>query len=193
MIQEKIVYQGKIIEVVEQAVQVGDKLRTFEKARRSPGTRTLVHATSTSRYLLTKEFRHETQGYDYRLPGGKVFDRLEDYNQFLATTDNSIEGILIEAKRGAMQELREEVGLCIESDQLKHLYTSVCGATVEWDLYYFICAVANENLAAQELEEGEDISVGWYTTEEVRELALSPQTMSEDRSAAVLLRSLQSD
>ena len=191
MTQEKIVYQGKIIEVVEQEILLGGKLKTFEKARRAPGTRTLVRSQSTGKYLLTKEFRHETQGYDYRLPGGKVFDRLEDYNHFLATTKFSSKDMLTEAKRGAIRELREEAGLRINPEQLQHIYTSVCGATVEWDLYYFTCEVEDEALSVQALEDDEDISTAWYTAGAAMELALAPGVMSEDRSVAVLLRALQ--
>lgn len=80
--QEKIVYQGKIIEVVQQTRKTGDTEKLFEFARRSPGTRLIVR--SGDKVLLTKEYRTETGNWDYRLPGGKVFDTLEEYNRFLA-------------------------------------------------------------------------------------------------------------
>ncbi|MEI8091899.1 MAG: hypothetical protein WCG98_06930 [bacterium] len=31
--------------------------------------------------MLTKEFRKELDDFDYRLPGGKVFDTLNEYNE----------------------------------------------------------------------------------------------------------------
>ena len=60
--QETILYQGKIFAIVQQ--NVGGK--SFEIARRSPGTRLLI--PKDGRILLTKERRHEYNTYDYRLP-----------------------------------------------------------------------------------------------------------------------------
>ncbi len=67
---ERILYQGRIIEVVEQAMQIGKEIAVFERARRSPGTRLLI-SSSAGNILLTREYRSEVGGYDYRLPGGK--------------------------------------------------------------------------------------------------------------------------
>jgi ADP-ribose pyrophosphatase len=79
--------------------------------------------------LLTKEYRKELKGYDYRLPGGKVFDTLAEYNK---NKKNIKKYALIAAKR----ECEEEVGLIPQT--LKLYYISTAGATVEWDLHYFI-------------------------------------------------------
>ncbi len=76
---ERIVYSGKIFEIVRQPMKIGAKVVDFEIARRSPGVRMLV--VRDGRILLVKEFRTEHDGFDYRLPGGKVFDSLRDYKR----------------------------------------------------------------------------------------------------------------
>jgi ADP-ribose pyrophosphatase len=179
---EKIEYQGRVIEVVEQPMQVGEKIKTFEFARRSPGTRMVV-VSPEGKILLSKEYRTETQNVDYRLPGGKVFDTLEEYNQFLKSGQNILEA----AERGVKKEAEQEAGIKIST--AKHVYTSKCGATVVWDLYYFI-VTDYEELSGQNLEEGESIEKVWVAQEEAEEICLSGQ-MQEDRSVAVLLRHLR--
>ncbi len=167
-----ILFQGKIIEVVQ------DGKREF--ARRSPGTRLLI--VKDDQILLTKEYREELKDFDYRLPGGKVFDRLVEYNRFVESGGD----ILQVALEAAKKEAREEVG--IETIDIKHIWTSFCGATVVWDLYYFVVSQFT-TLQAQSLEEGENIKPEWHSFKEAKQLALSGK-MSEDRSVAVLLRFL---
>ncbi len=167
-----VLYQGKIIEVIQ------DGKREF--ARRSPGTRLLI--VKDNQILLTKEYREELKDFDYRLPGGKVFDTLTEYNQFIESGND----ILIIAQEAAIKEAREEVG--IEAIDIKYIWTSVCGATIVWDLYYFLVSQFTE-LESQTLEEGENINPVWFTYEETKQLALS-EKMQEDRSVAVLLRFL---
>ena len=78
---EKVVFQGKIFEIVNQPMNLGGKIVQFEIARRSPGIRLLI--VDKNKILLAKEFRHEQKEWDYRLPGGKVFDTLGEYNTAL--------------------------------------------------------------------------------------------------------------
>jgi len=46
------------------------------------------------------------------------------------------------AKEGAIKEAREEVG--VEVKDISFLHKSVCGATVVWDLYYFVVKDFNQ-------------------------------------------------
>lgn len=177
--EQKVAYQGKIVEIVQQDFQVAGKIKTFEIARRAPGTR-LIIMSPEGRILITKEYRNETKNYDYRLPGGKVFDSLVEYNEFL----KSGKLILPEAEVAARKEASEECGIDVES--LECFAVSKCGATIEWDLYYFIVDRYKMH-ATQRLEAGEDIEVNWLSYNEVRDLCLSGR-MQEDRSVAVLLR-----
>ncbi len=177
---ERITHQGQIVEVVQCDVEVAPgKIKTFEKARRAPGTR-LIIPTETG-ILLTKEFRHEIGGYDYRLPGGKVFDSLKEYNGFLSSGQD----ILGPATAKAKAEAREEAGVITED--LRHFHTSKCGATVEWDLFYFV--VDQHQRTDQALEEGEDAEVVEVSREEAKRMCLDGR-MDEERSALVLLRYL---
>jgi ADP-ribose pyrophosphatase len=178
---EKITYQGTIIEVVQQEVLVGERTKTFEFARRSPGTRLIIE--KDGKVLLTKEFRRELGSYDFRLPGGKVYDTLEEYNTALQRGVDISEV----AKDAAVREAREEVGVQVKD--ISFLHRSVCGATVVWDLFYFV--VNDFVQTEQELEDGEDISFAFYSKDEVRAMCLDGQ-VSEERSALVLLRHLSS-
>lgn len=178
---EKIAYQGRIIEVVEQPMKAGEKTLTFEFARRAPGTR-LIIPTVDGKLSLTKEYRPEIQDYDYRLPGGKVFDTLKEYNAFRKTGKD----IKAEAERAALKEAREEVGVIAEKAELFAI--SKCGATVEWDLYYFIVSEYTE-ADEQALEEGEHIVVVPTKIEDARAMCLDGR-IQEERSALMLLRYL---
>ena len=105
---EEIVYQGKMIEVVHETVLLNGKELILEKGRRAPGVRLLIK-TPNGGFLITKEERHSI-GLDYRLPGGKVFDSLTEYNEFLKDENNS-EKILEKAKETAIKEGIEEAGI----------------------------------------------------------------------------------
>ncbi len=176
---EKITHQGRIIEVVQKEVERNGKVQSFEFVRRSPGVRLII--SKGDKILLSKEFRHEINGYDYRLPGGKVFDSLEEYNKAIKTNADINE----EAKNAAVKEAREEVG--IEVKDIYFFHKSICGATVVWDLFYFVVKDFNE--VPQQLEEGEDITAEFVDREKVKEMCLNG-TIREERSALVLLRFL---
>lgn len=177
---EKIVYQGKIIEIVQYPVLMNGKEKIFEKARRSPGVRLIIE-TPEGNFILNKEIRYELKDVDFRLPGGKVFDRLEDYNNFLEMGGD----LSAKAKEAAMLEAQQEVG--IKPLEIEHLTISRCGATVDWDLIYFI--VKKYEKVKHELEEGEDIENVEVSLEILKEWALSGKIL-EDRSVDVILKYL---
>ena len=176
---EKVTYQGKIIEVVEKEVEQDGKIQTFEFARRSPGTRLII--PKGDKIILSKEFRHELGKYDYRLPGGKVFDSLSEYNKALEQNVDISES----AKNAAIKEAREEAG--VEVKDIYFFHKSVCGATVMWDLFYFV--VNDFDQVSQELEAGEDITIESVDCDKVKEMCLNGM-INEERSALVLLRYL---
>ncbi|OGG53353.1 hypothetical protein A2851_00030 [Candidatus Kaiserbacteria bacterium RIFCSPHIGHO2_01_FULL_53_29] len=178
---EKVTYQGKIIEVVEQPMRVGEKTINFEFARRAPGTR-LIIPTHDGKIILTKEYRPEIKDYDFRLPGGKVFDTLKEYNSFLKTNGD----IKAKAHEAAVKEAREEVGIVAGDAELFGI--SKCGTTVEWDLYYFVVRSYTEE-TGQDLEAGEDIAVVPTTLANAKEMCLDGR-IQEERSALMLLRYL---
>lgn len=178
---EKITYQGKMLEVVEQPMQIGEKNVAFEFGRRAPGTR-LIIPLPDSKLLLTREYRTYLNGYDFRLPGGKVLDSLEEYNVFLKTDRDIGE----KAREAAIKEAREEVGLVV--NDLELFAISKCGASFEWELYYFVVKSFTE--AEQQLEHGEDITLAPTPREEIKAMCLDGR-IQEERSALMLLRFLQ--
>jgi 8-oxo-dGTP pyrophosphatase MutT (NUDIX family) len=179
MSNEKTMYSGKIFEVIQKEINLGKTTKIFEIARRSPGTRLLI--IKDKKILIAKEYRHEHKGYDYRLPGGKVFDTLKEYSD--KCKSNNILQFAIDA---AKKECLEETGLIAK--KIKLYYISKAGATIEWDLYYFIVTDFTES--KQQLEEGEDITFEWKTFKEVKKLCLSNK-INEDRTIGILLKYLE--
>jgi hypothetical protein len=75
------------------------------------------------------------------------------------------------------------------SKEIELFSLSTCGASVIWDLYYFVIRQFEEHPDGQHLELGENIELKWVSHEETATLALEG-SIKEDRSAAVLLRFL---
>lgn len=167
---DNVKYHGKIIEVIEEV----HGNRTFEIARRSPGVRAII--VKGGKILLSREFRTETNNYDFRLPGGKVFDRLDDF------CSHKDENLLPYAESAVIKEVFEEVGLIAKNPIL--IKISKAGATINWDLYYF--EIDDFKTDKQHLEDGEDITFSWYTFDEVMKLCRE-NMVQEDRSVGVIL------
>lgn len=176
--QEEIVAKGKIFELVQTTQPDG---RVFEKARRAPGVRIIIANKANKKVLLTKEFRRELNDWDYRLPGGKVFDTLDEFEQHRASGDD----IGAAAKRKAIAEAKEEAGV-VASD-MKQFTISTLGATVEWDLFVFE-AVDWVETNEQELELGEEVETGnWFEFKQAEKMVLEGK-MQEHRVALILLQ-----
>jgi len=182
-VKEEIVYTGHMFELVHMTYKIGEKEVIYEKARRAPGTR-LIIMSKDKKILLVEEYRSELQDWDIRLPGGKVCDSLEEYHAFLQSGTDLVE----KAKTAAKKEALEEVGIIAADADLFSL--STCGASVIWDLYYFVITKYQEDPEGQHLELGENIKIKWVSIEEANKLALDG-SVKEDRSAAVLLRFLE--
>lgn len=180
---EKIVYQGKMIEIVQEtAILPNGKEKLYEYARRGPGVRLIIH-TPDNNFLISKEQRRGI-GIDYRLPGGKVFDSLIEYNDFL-NKDKSPEAMAEEAKKAAIKEAMEESG--IKPIDIELFHKSSCGGMLEWDLYYFVVKKYEE--VGQDPQDEEKIEPQKISKEKLKELAFSGE-MQEDRSVGVILRYL---
>lgn len=173
---EEVVFGGKIGEVVHTTQPDG---RVFERYRRAPGTR-LVIVTPDKKVIMTREHRQETGSVDLRLPGGKVCDSLAEYHNLLASGRNITEA----AAEAAAKEASEEVGVTVRN--LRMLTKASAGATVEWDLYYFMTDEYDENAEGQRLENGEQIERVELSVEEIIQ-AIDNAEMQEWRSVGVLL------
>lgn len=180
----EIIYAaGKIFEIVQIPKPDG---RVFEVARRAPGVRLIVADTTSKKLLLTREHRWELGGHDYRLPGGKVFDTLAEFETFR----KSGKDMLVAATAKAKEEAAEEAG--IEVAEVKLFKKSMLGATVEWDLYIFEATKWQPHKDGQNLKEDEQagIDAQWYAYAEVEKMILSGD-MQEERVALVLLQWLK--
>jgi ADP-ribose pyrophosphatase len=176
---EKIITRGRIFELVALPQPDG---RTFELARRAPGVRVIIPDYKTKKLLLTREYRRELEDWDYRLPGGKVFDTLEEYDAFR----QSKRDIMAPAKAKAMAESAEEAGINVKA--VDFFKKSTLGATVEWDLYIFEATNWSENTHGQSLEKGEQIETGtWVSFTEAKSMILGGK-MQEERVALILLQ-----
>lgn len=180
---EKIAYEGKTFEIIEKQIKAKKRLFKFEVARRSPGVRLII--IRKNKILLTKEFRPELNSFDYRLPGGKVFDTLKEYKQLINKKQNPLDA----AKKAAKKECTEETGLIPKNVKLFQL--SKAGLTVEWDLFYFIIENFSGNIKNQKLEDDEIIYPEWKTFKQAKEFCLNGK-IQEDRSVGVLLKFLSS-
>ncbi len=103
---KKIDYQGKMLQIISWEGSPGIR---YEAAVRAPGVRILCEFVQdeVKKVLLTQEKRRESDGVDYRLPGGKVFNKLSEYNIAL---DNN-EDIAAIALQKAKEEAKEEAGV----------------------------------------------------------------------------------
>jgi len=179
---EEIFAHGKLFELVHLKQDDG---RIFEVARRAPGVRLIIHDEAVGKVLLTKEFRQELNEWDYRLPGGKLFDSLDEFEEFRQSGNDILEA----AKVKAIEEAQQETG--VEITKLEFFKKSVLGATVEWDLYVFEATEWQLHVEGQELEVGEKIEAdNWISYDEARMMALNG-SMAEERIALVLLQWLE--
>lgn len=183
-------YRGRLLRIATQRMGFPDMSeKSFEFAERAPGVRILV--TDGERILLTKEWRSETQNWDHRLPGGKVFDTLE---KFLVEKDKGDEHLQAWALAAARKELSEETSLQMPAESFKNIGRSVAGATVVWDLHYYLVETAKQEgttLPGITTGEGEQTHPEWFTHEQVKALCIEGH-IQEDRTVAALLRYLLS-
>jgi ADP-ribose pyrophosphatase len=178
---EKLLARGRIFELIQEEQPDG---RIFEIARRAPGVRLIIADKKEGKVLLTKEFRRELQEYDFRLPGGKVFDLLEEFESFRASGEN----IQNAAEKQAKVEAAEEAG--IEITDLQLIQKSTLGTTVEWDLYVFEAREWQLHKDGQQLKENEVdhiAGVDFYDYDTVKRMIMNGD-ISEERVALILLR-----
>ena len=178
--EEKRVYSGQIIDVINQDYSDGNITVTFEKAVRAPGVRLFI-INKENKILLTREYRNELDEFDYRFPGGKVFDTK-------AERDAADYSKIVEySEKAAKIECEEETGLIANSLEL--LWVSHAWATVKWDLYYFLVEDFSVSEDGQKLWTWEVITTDWYTMKELIELCKNG-SIKEDRSLWMIFKFL---
>lgn len=180
---EKTLFKEGIFEFVreEKSYTINGESKNIKRlfVRRPPGIRAII-VNEKNEILLSKEYRYELELFDYRLPGGKVFDNLDDYKKAIEEND-----VLENVYKTVAKEVKEEVGISIKNPTL---YTvSHAGSSVVWDLYYFIIKDYEIISDGQELEENEIIDgFVWKSPDEVIKMCLDKQ-IHEERTIGVLL------
>ncbi len=176
-------FTGQLIQVIDRHFEYsknGQKGNfTIEIARRPPGVRLII--VKDNQILLTKEYRSELEDWDYRLPGGKVFDSLDEYLRH-----GEDENVLLKKSIAAvLEEGREEAGIHIRNPQLYHI--AKAGGTIEWDLHYYLVDdfdILSEGAAT---ETTEIIHPKWFSLDQAKAMCLNGD-IKEDRSLGVLLK-----
>lgn len=161
---------------------------------RPPGVRAVI-INDEGKILLNKEYREEYKAFDYRLPGGKVFDDIDTYIHFIADNEKGKEGLekllLQKGCETVVKECYEEVGFKINGSQLINISSN--GYTVDWDLYYFLITDYDILSEGPQYEDGEIIDgYEWFTKEEILQL-WKCRKINEERSSNVLLHMLLDD
>lgn len=157
----------------------------FERAVRAPGSRIII--VKDDKILLQREKRHELNGKtDIRLPGGKVFDSLEEFVAF--------DGDIVEASRQSIaKEALEEAGVVVSPEKLQYIGVDVLGATCSWDLHYWLTEefeMHSDGAQFHGTESDEIEGSFWASFEEAKEIVLDRNKFSESRSATQILRYL---
>lgn len=178
------VFSGNIWQIQQSTEADG---RVFERAIRSPGSRLII--VKDNKILLQREKRHELNGKtDIRLPGGKVFDSLEEFTRF--------DGDIVEASRKSIvKETLEEAGVVVNPEKLQYLGVDILGATCSWDLHYWLAEefeMHSDGAQYHDSEMSEIQGSFWATFEEAKETVLDRNKFSESRSAVQILRFLNS-
>ena len=189
---EQVVYSGKLFQVIKRTEKrhfevLGQRVEKdiqYELVRRPPGVRALL--VQNDKILLNREFRYELDRWDYRLPGGKVFDTTKEYVDALKAGN-----IYVAIENQLKKEVLEEADIRIIDFGLIDI--SHCGFTVEWDLYYFIVDIFEVLPSFYEKHikknEYEYIEHCWMDCPSVYRLCLDGE-ISEKSSAFVLLKYL---
>lgn len=189
---DKVKYEGDLFQVLSRnktfaIAYEGKKFETvlnYEYVKRPPGVRAII--IRDDHILLNKEYRYELNGWDYRLPGGKVFDSQEEYK---TVEDKEIIFKYVEKK--LTEELCEEAEIKIKN--YKFLEISNCGFTVDWDLYYYLVYDFEElpGFYANDIKKNdfEYIQHRWVDLKTAFNYCLDKK-ISEERSSNVLIRYL---
>ncbi len=182
---EKSVFNNGFLEFLEteeeHTINNQKKIIKRKMVRRPPGVRALIlNKNDNQKILLSKEFRYELDKWDYRLPGGKVFDTLDLYKEAIARND-----VQKYVEESVAKEVLEEVGLIVKSQKL--LKISHDGAGVIWDLFYYEIKDYEESLDGAHLEENEFVEgYVWKSFDEIIKMCIE-QKINEERTVGVLL------
>lgn len=175
-------YRGTIFGLYQAVAENG---KVFEEVRRTPGVRLLI--TNDQDEILLNQEKRRTLGYkvDHRLPGGKVFDSINDAETYRNHPD--LGGYVIDA---AIREAREEIGLDIQAEDCEIFAQDQYDGKVEFDLYFVAVrrfTILDSGPEFADSEHQEIVGWQWHDYKAAKHLALDYQKFSEGRSARMLL------
>jgi ADP-ribose pyrophosphatase len=161
----ELVWEGIHFRAYHENVEVKKGvIKTFEYVWRRDGTRTIA-LDKDQNILLTREYRHELQAEDWRIPGGKLDD-----------TDTSIE-------EAARREFKEETGYSANTWQF--LWSTTPDSTVRYQRHFFLAT--DLTAGESDTEDGEKITYQWISLKNAEELIFSGE-IKEEISAFSILR-----
>ncbi len=182
---EKAIFNNGFFEFLETEEEhiINNNKTTIKRqmVRRPPGIRALIiNKEDKKKILLSKEFRYELDKWDYRLPGGKVFDSLDDYKASITKGD-----VQKHVDKTVKKEVLEEIGLIVKSQKL--LKISHAGAGVIWDLFYYVIDDYEISDTGSQLEENEFVDGYVFKSyDEIINMCKNHE-INEDRTVGVLL------
>lgn len=147
----------------EEVIEKDGRLNFHTWVWRCDGVR-IIAIDADGKILLQREFRYELDGYDWKLPGGKID-----------------EGESIEI--AAARELREEAGILAKN--MLRLSSTIPDSSIRFQRHFFLAT--NLTIGEPNLDAGEVISVHWVTADEAKRLALEG-SIQEEISALAILR-----
>lgn len=161
----ELVWEGIHFRAYHEKVEVKKGVvKTFEYVWRRDGTRTIA-LDKDQNILLTREYRHELQAEDWRIPGGKLDD-----------TDTSIE-------EAARREFKEETGYSANTWQF--LWSTTPDSTVRYQRHFFLAT--DLTVGKSDTEDGEKITYQWMALSDAEQL-IYHRGIQEEISALSILR-----
>lgn len=161
--EDPVVFSGRNFVVHNRKVTLQDgSEEVHEYVWRTDGTR-IIAFNAAGRVLLTREFRHELDGHDWRIPGGKV-----DPGEV--------------PESAAQREFREETGFVAE--RLHFLWATTPDSTVRYRRYFYLASGLTE--VEPDREVGERLTVHWKHLSKAVEMALAGEILEEISALAIL-------
>jgi ADP-ribose pyrophosphatase len=162
-ISEEIVHEGKHFKLIYETVEIEGKIRVWEYVKRKDGTRTIA-VDQNGNILLTREYRHELQAEDWRLPGGRLNYESEPL------------------EKAAQREFEEETGFI--ADNWEYLWSTTPDSTVRYCRHFFLATGLAKG--KKEPEEGTNITAHWTPFPQAYEMAMRGDIREEISALAII-------
>lgn len=158
------IYNGKVIDVYVDEVEIGDKTSKREIVKHR-GAVCALALTSDRRIVLVRQFRKATEEFLLEIPAGKL-------------------EIGEEPQTAILREIKEETGYEVEKiEYITEFYTSPGFSNERIHLYFAMLGAAGET----DFDEGEDIEIVLCEKEEALEWIMQGKIKDAKTIAAISL------